>query len=97
MRHLLYTQIVADDVIVSEDTELLVILALGFGLLVIIKTGVTFLRQLVVLYLSTQIDIQMRSNLFRHLLKLPMNYFESRHLGDVVSRFGSLNSIKELS
>ncbi len=91
-----YTQIIVDDVIVSEDTGLLVILALGFGLLMIIQTAVTFLRQLVILYLSTQIDIQMRSNLFRHLLKLPMNYFESRHLGDVVSRFGSLDSIEEL-
>lgn len=91
-----YTQIIVDDVIVSEDTGLLVILAVGFGLLMIIQTAVSFLRQLVILYLSTQIDIQMRSNLFRHLLKLPMNYFESRHLGDVVSRFGSLNNIKEL-
>lgn len=91
-----YTQIIVDDVIVSEDTGLLKILALEFGLLIIIQTAVTFLRQLVILYLSTQIDIQMRSNLFRHLLKLPMNYFESRHLGDVVSRFGSLNSIQTL-
>ncbi len=91
-----YTQIIVDDVVVSGDTGLLVILALGFGLLTVTQTAVTFLRKLVILYLSTQIDIQMRSNLFRHLLKLPMNYFESRHLGDVVSRFGSLDSIEEL-
>ncbi len=91
-----YTQIVVDDVIVSQDMSLLIILALGFGLLVIVQTAVTFLRKLVILYLSTQIDIQMRSNLFRHLLKLPMKYFESRHLGDVISRFGSLNNIEEL-
>ena len=34
-------------------------------------------------------------NLLRHLLRLPMNYFESRHIGDIVSRFGSLAQIRE--
>lgn len=91
-----YTQIIVDDVVVSKDNNLLVILAVGFGLLILVQTGVNFLRQLVILYLNTQIDIQMRSNLFNHLLKLPMNFFESRHLGDIISRFGSLENIKDL-
>jgi ATP-binding cassette subfamily B protein RaxB len=38
----------------------------------------------------------MASNLFRHLIRLPLNYFEKRHMGDIVSRFGSLNEIKDL-
>ncbi len=39
--------------------------------------------------------MQMGVNLLRHLLRLPMNYFESRHVGDIVSRFGSLAQIRE--
>ena len=39
--------------------------------------------------------MQMGVNLLRHLLRLPMNYFESRHIGDIVSRFGSLAQIRE--
>lgn len=39
--------------------------------------------------------MQMGVNLLRHLLRLPMSYFESRHVGDIVSRFGSLAQIRE--
>jgi ATP-binding cassette subfamily B protein RaxB len=91
-----YMQIVVDDVIVSQDLNLLMILAIGFGLLTLINILVTALRGVVVLYMGTQLNIQIATNLFRHLLKLPMDYFEKRHIGDVISRFGSLENIKEL-
>ncbi|MBD3654103.1 peptidase domain-containing ABC transporter [Kangiella sp.] len=91
-----YMQLVVDDVIVSQDLDLLVVLAIGFGLLMLIKVAVTALRSIIILYMSTQLNIQMAANLFRHLLRLPMDYFEKRHIGDVVSRFGSLASIRNL-
>ena len=91
-----YMQLVVDDVIVSQDLDLLVVLAIGFGLLMLINVAVTALRSVIILYMSTQLNIQMAANLFRHLLKLPMDYFEKRHIGDVVSRFGSLGSIRNL-
>lgn len=91
-----YMQLVIDDVIISEDFDLLLILALGFGLLTLINIVVTALRSLVILFMGTQLSIQMAANLFRHLLKLPMDYFEKRHIGDVVSRFGSLENVKKL-
>lgn len=91
-----YMQTVVDDVILRNDENLLVVLALGFGLLLLIETGTHVLRQWVMLYLSSRLNIQMAANLFRHLIRLPMNYFSTRHMGDVVSRFSSLQNVREL-
>ena len=44
--------------------------------------------------LGTNLNLQLMSNLFRHLVRLPMVWFEKRHIGDVVSRFDSLNTIQ---
>ena len=90
-----YMQLVVDDVLISNDSELLLLLAIGFGLLVFVNVGVWLLRSLVLMYLSSQVSIQIASNLFQHLIRLPLNWFQSRHIGDVVSRFGSLNQVKE--
>lgn len=91
-----YMQTVVDDVILRNDSNLLLVLAIGFGLLLLIETGTHVLRQWVMLYLSSRLNIQMAANLFRHLIRLPMSYFSSRHMGDVVSRFGSLQNVREL-
>ncbi|WP_109853493.1 peptidase domain-containing ABC transporter [Aquimarina sp. AU58] len=91
-----YMQLVVDDVIISRDLDLLLILALGFGLMKLVNLAVTALRGVVILYMGTQLNIQMAANLLRHLLKLPMDYFEKRHIGDIISRFGSLEDVKQL-
>jgi ATP-binding cassette subfamily B protein RaxB len=89
-----FMQLVVDNAVVSRDTNLLTVLGLGFLLLALIQIGITVLRSWVVLVLSTSVNLQLMSNLFRHLLQLPMNFFEKRHLGDIVSRFESLNVIQ---
>lgn len=91
-----YMQLVVDQVIVGNDQNLLQVLALGFLLLMFITVSTTYLRSFVVLYLGNQMNIQMAANLFHHLLRLPLDYFEKRHIGDVVSRFGSLQNVKRL-
>lgn len=91
-----YMQTVIDDVILRSDLNLLTVLAIGFGLLLVLEAGIGALRELVILHLSSRMNIQMASNIFRHLIRLPMEYFARRHMGDVVSRFGSLNQIREL-
>ncbi|MBT0587719.1 peptidase domain-containing ABC transporter [Alteromonas oceanisediminis] len=91
-----YMQTVIDDVILRSDTSLLTVLALGFGLLLLIETGTTVLRRITILHLSSKLSIQMASNVFHHLIRLPMDYFAKRHMGDVVSRFSSLGTIREL-
>ena len=90
-----YMQWVVDEVLISHDQPLLIVLAIGFGLLSIFGVLATTVRSWLVLRLSSLLNMQMGVNLLRHLLRLPMNYFESRHVGDVVSRFGSLAQIRE--
>lgn len=91
-----YTQLVVDEVLVSYDQPLLTVVAVGFGLLMLLRVFTQTLRSWVVLQLSAVMSVQMASNVMRHLLHLPQTYFERRHIGDVVSRFGSLNSVREL-
>ena len=91
-----YMQLVVDEGLARHDRELLSLLALAFLLLVLINLGIKGLRSWLVLRLGTELGFQIASNLFHHLLRLPISYFEKRHLGDVVSRFGSLEPIKRL-
>lgn len=86
----LATQLVIDDVIGRGDRDLLVAIALGFGSLVVIQTALQGLRGFIQLHAGQRMSIQMSGNLLRHLLRLPTDFFERRHVGDVMSRFGSL-------
>ncbi|MCC2617954.1 peptidase domain-containing ABC transporter [Aestuariibacter halophilus] len=90
-----YMQWVVDEVLVSFDKPLLTVLAIGFTLIAIISVVTNAVRSWLILRLSSLLNMQMGINLLRHLLRLPMNYFESRHVGDIVSRFGSLAHIRE--
>lgn len=90
-----FLQWVIDNVIVSEDRDLLTTLAIGFGLLMVMQQAVTTIRSWVIMYMGTTLNIQWRANVFSHLIRLPTTYFEKRHLGDVVSRFGAIDQIQK--
>jgi len=89
-----YMQWAVDGAVVSADRDLLTVLGLGFLLLTIVQVLLTAARSWVVLYLSTTLNLQWLANVFSHLLGLPVSYFEKRHLGDVVSRFGAVTTIQ---
>ena len=89
----LFMQWVVDHALVSADRDLLLVLALGFGLLLLLRTIVSAMRGWILIVLGASLKVQSRSNLFSHLVNLPAGYFEARHLGDVMSRFGSQDSI----
>jgi ATP-binding cassette subfamily B protein RaxB len=86
----MYGQVVVDDAVLAGDRSLLLVLALGFGILLAAQTAIGFARSWMVLTLGQSLGLRWSANLFSHLLRLPLSYFERRHLGDVVSRFGSL-------
>ena len=90
-----YMQWVVDEVLISFDKPLLMVLALGFALITVISVITSAVRSWLIIRLSSLLNMQMGVNLLRHLLRLPMSYFESRHVGDIVSRFGSLAQIRE--
>lgn len=91
-----FMQLVVDQVVVSNDRQLLWALAIGFGLLTVIKVATEALRSWAVTYVSTSLNLQLSGNLLNHLLKLPLEYFQKRHIGDIQSRFGSLNQVRAL-
>src|SRR5690606_36367932 len=90
-----YLQWTVDEALVSADADLLTVLGLGFGLLVLVQAAIGAVRSWVTTVLSTQLGFQWMGQAFAHLMKLPLAYFEKRHLGDVVSRFGSLQTIQK--
>jgi ATP-binding cassette subfamily B protein RaxB len=91
-----YMQIVVDNAIAKNDHDLLLVLALGFALFLLINTGATLIRARLLTYAQRTLAFQMGTGLFRHLLRLPMSYFEKRHVGDLVSRFTSTEPVRAL-
>jgi ATP-binding cassette, subfamily B, bacterial CvaB/MchF/RaxB len=89
-----YLQWVLDQVLVSADQDLMTLLGLGFIGIAIFSAVITAARSWAVTWLSATLNVQWASNLFGHLMKLPLDWFEKRHVGDVVSRFGSIQTIQ---
>ena len=88
------TQLVTDNVIASGDYGLLNIICLGLFILILLRLTVSIIRSWTTLILGTLIDVQWSFSLFSHLIKLPTTYFERRKLGDIQSRFHSLDVIR---
>ena len=88
-------QWVVDGVLVSGDRDLLFTLGLGFGLLVLVQVATAAARSWAVLVLSATLNLQWLVNVFAHLLRLPVDWFEKRHAGDVWSRFGAVQQIQK--
>ena len=90
----LFNQVVVDEVLTSGDRDLLTVLVLGFGLLLIVQTAIGLARSWMVMVLGQTLSLQWTGNVFAHLVRLPVDFFEKRHLGDIVSRFGSVGAIQ---
>lgn len=89
-----FMQWVIDHAIVSADLNLLTTLAVGFGLLMLLSSLISLLQAWVVMHMATTLNVQWKANIFHHLINLPTNFFQKRHLGDIISRFGSIDSIQ---
>ena len=90
-----FLQWVIDHTLASADRDLLTTLALGFGLLVFIQAAISAVRGWFVVAISTQLNFQWLGNVFGHMVKLPLEYFEKRHVGNIMSRFGSITTIQK--
>lgn len=89
-----YLQWVIDQVLVSADYDLLTLLGLGFLGIAVISALLAAARSWMVTWLGAMLNVQWTSNLFSHLMRLPLDWFEKRHVGDVVSRFSSIQAIQ---
>ncbi len=90
----LFLQWVVDTVLIGQDRGLLLTLCLVFAGLSLLQAGVGAIRSWAVLYFGTNLHFQWLSNLFGHLVRLPLPFFEKRFLGDLISRFDSVNAIQ---
>lgn len=89
-----YMQWIVDEALLAADKDLVTVLGIGFLLLVVVQTAITAVRSWVTTVLATNLNFQWLSNTFTHLMSLPLPYFEKRHTGDIVSRFGSIQTIQ---
>jgi ATP-binding cassette subfamily B protein RaxB len=90
----LLMQWVVDHALVEGSTDLLTLLALGFGMLVLFEHATAALRGAVIMRFEATLNVQWQANVLAHLLRLPLPYFEKRHLGDIVSRFRSIDAVQ---
>ncbi|GAB2569642.1 peptidase domain-containing ABC transporter [Dyella jejuensis] len=90
----LQLQWVMDQVLVSNDLGLLVAIAVGYLIVTMLMGGLGIVRAWLLSWLGATVSSQWITNLFSHLVRLPMDFFEKRHMGDVMSRFNSVQVIQ---
>lgn len=83
----LFLQLTVDKVLAAFDRDLLFTLGIGFMLLIALQSFLGALRSWTTLYFGTSLKLQWYANLFSHLVRLPVSFFEKRYFGDILSRF----------
>lgn len=89
-----YMQWILDQVLISADKNLLTLLGIGFISLSVFQVLISAVQSWTVTWFGTTLNLQWTNNLFSHMLGLPLDWYEKRHTGDIVSRFGSLGTIQ---
>jgi ATP-binding cassette, subfamily B, bacterial HlyB/CyaB len=91
----LFFQAIVDKVLVHDTLATLQVLAIGFVGVSIWEVAFGWLRVRLYSETSQKIDVELGARLFRHLLSLPLGYFEARRVGDTVTRIRQLETIRE--
>jgi len=89
-----FMQWIVDHVLIAADRDLLTVLGLGFGLALLLQVAIGVVRGWAVIHLSSRLGQQWLGNVFGHLIRLPLDFYEKRHLGDITSRMGSVQAIQ---
>src|SRR5690606_7311066 len=90
----LFFQVVIDKVLVHKGLTTLHVLAIGMLALILFEVVLGGLRSYVFSHTSSRIDVTLGAQMFRHLLRLPLAYFEARRIGDTVARVRELETIR---
>ena len=85
-----------DKVIPTADTDLLVLLLIGFVIVLFFEQIVLFSQSWISLHFNSNLKLELETSVFSKLITLPLDYFQKRHLGDIVSRFKSINNIQSV-
>ena len=91
----LFTQVIIDKVIVHQSRSTLIVLGVALVMFMVFNMTMTWLRQYLVLHTGNRIDAVLGSKVFRHLLRLPLPYFELRPTGTLVARLQGVETIRQ--
>lgn len=89
-----YLQWIVDEALVAADRNLVIVLGIGFALLSIAQTALSAIRSWATTAISAHLNFQWFDHVFEHLFKLPLPFFEKRSLGEIISRFNSIQTIQ---
>jgi subfamily B ATP-binding cassette protein HlyB/CyaB len=90
-----FFQVVIDKVLVHHSLSTLDVLALGLAVVLIWETALSGLRNWLFAHSTNRVDAELSARMFRHLMNLPLSYFEARRVGDSVARVRELERIRE--
>ncbi|MBH1966073.1 MAG: type I secretion system permease/ATPase [Comamonadaceae bacterium] len=90
----LFFQVVMDKVLVHRGVTTLDVLVIGLVAVVVFESVLNALRTYVFSHTTNRIDVELGARLFRHLMRLPLAYFQARRVGDSVARVRELESIR---
>jgi subfamily B ATP-binding cassette protein HlyB/CyaB len=91
----IFFQVVIDKVLVHKGMTTLDVLAVGFFIVITFEVVLTGLRTYIFSHTTNRIDVELGSKLYKHMLSLPVSYFNARRVGDTVARVKELDSIRE--
>lgn len=90
-----YFKILIDDILVNQLVQTLHIISIGVILLYLMQILLSYFRTHMILYLSRRIDIKLILGYYRHVVNLPLNFFETRKVGEIISRFTDAGKIRD--
>ena len=91
----LFFQVVMDRVLVHRGMTTLDVIAIGLLVVMLFEVALSGIRSYVFAHTTSRIDVELGARLFRHLLNLPLAYFQARRVGDTVARVRELENIRQ--
>lgn len=91
----LFFQVVMDKVLVHRGFSTLDVIAFGLLVVMLFESVLSWLRTFVFAHTTSRIDVELGAQLFRHLINLPLAYFQARRVGDSVARVRELETIRQ--
>ncbi len=90
----LFFQVVMDKVLVNKGMTTLDVLVIGLVVVVVFESVLNGMRAYIFSHTTSRIDVELGARLFRHLLQLPLAYFQARRVGDSIARVRELENIR---
>lgn len=87
-------QIVIDEVLVARDESLLTLIIIGTLMLTATQTLIGIAREWATISMAVNFNMQWTANVFNHLVRLPIDWFEKRHIGDISAKFSAVDTIQ---